>query len=894
MNDSSFVQLADCDDYLYASLNDGARSSGDSSEGFTFLSSSNPRRNLTSKFEEQATKPSLASVASTASTARSSSMASASSQSVFHTIAHFEAKAQAQITTMAKAPQAARPPLPLRQQSKIPSNRLATYLRIRPPSEASAPASAAPTASGTSTCSGTYGSTIEVVKPHQPNSHPTTVRTYAPIQSNASKIHSHRQQAEEIQAQSHAKQFEFHQVLTPETNQQTVYNMVATPLLQGILETTFQTDSRSTESAKNLKPQSALLFSYGITNAGKTYTILGDLKEKNDANCKWGIIPRAINDILDRIHRFPKRMGSVDLYLSFFEVYNEQIHDLLPKKSDSKNLGLPPPNLKVGERQGQTIVRGLTKHKIDNVQHGIELILAANNRRHTSSNNLNNNSSRSHCICQLQLVPRPPTQDDNTIQSNLKDDDTIVSMNGYSTEEEVNHTANKRIATIWIVDLAGSERSKRTQMGSSRQKEASQINKSLMTLMRCLTIMREGSRSSSIVPFRESKLTHVFMGHLTGPSAWRTAMIVNVNPSISDFDETQHVLAYAASTRLIQLDPMELQQKRKKYYDNEYSMDGHKKKQSVFSKVVQGLKMLSPKKRPLGNQEKPKQVVLNAKKSLAMIGSEQPLAKEVTKEESEPLPKRARAGPNDPGRSFPQIAEVNLEAELKATREALAQATVEITRLRSEKEELIEELANQETHIRIEVSKEMEERLRVARDRHRQEVERLRSLLQSSQAPLPSTRQAQLDHADKHIQDLMDKVDVCEEEIARMREEHQNEIDKLKKQHTAEVSALQAQLEGTSTESSKRVTDMEQELEASRNQIERLKKMKLDLVENYEKLLRKAKNDTNEDSRGSDEEEDDDSQSENSAPLWKQKLTRVGNKNRKILGNVSSNTESTA
>lgn len=841
LNDVSFVGA--CDDY--GIINDGARSSDESSEGFNFLAASNPRKNLTSKFEEEVVpKPSMASVTSTARSS-SSVATTASSQSVFQTIAQFEAKTS----------QATRPPLPLRQQSNVvPSNQLATYLRIRPPSETN------------STSVVNSNSTIEVLKPKHPKIHPTTVRTYPPLQSNVRKVHSHRQ-AEEL----HAKQFEFHQVLPPETSQQTVYTMVATPLFQGIFDATFQSTIKNYTN-----PQSALLFSYGITNAGKTHTILGDLRTNNPDN--WGIIPRAISDIFHRINQIPKTAAEVDLYLSFFEVYNEQVYDLVPKKSETKLMGLPPPTLKVGERHGQTIVRGLAKYKINNIQHGIDLTIAANARRHTSSNNLNSDSSRSHCVCQMQLLPRPAN---HGILKQAHDDESVVSATGYSTDEEVNQLAHKRISTIWIVDLAGSERSKRTQMISSRQKEASQINKSLMTLMRCLTIMREGSRSSNIVPFRESKLTHVFMGHLTGSSASRTAMIVNVNPAVSDFDETQHVLGYAASARLIQIEPQELKQKRKQYFGDEYGMDGHKKKQSVFAKVVQGLKKLSPKKRPITNCDKIKQPVMPPNKPLEITSILDPI-----QVQNEPAPKRRRGGTTETSSSSPSPVSTSMESELYAVREALAKARQDITRLQSEKEDLLEELVNQESVIRMEVSEEMEQRLRVARERHRQEVERLRALLQTHEQPLESMRKARLDHVHKHIEELMDKVDECEGEISRMRQEHEQETEKLKLQHEVEIAKLKVQLEVKSTGSSERVIDLEQELQASRGQIERLKKTKIELVENYEKLLEDVKSKTLNESPESDDEQED---VENNVPLWKQKLTR-GLKTRKILGSMSSNT----
>ena len=102
------------------------------------------------------------------------------------------------------------------------------------------------------------------------------------------------------------------------------------------------------------------------------------------------------------------------------------------------------------------------------IEYGLTLIKAASKNRQTCSNNINSSSSRSHCICHFELVNR-------------------------SAGEEFADPAN-----LWIVDLAGSERSKRTQFGSAsskQQREASQINQSLTTLMRCITQLANNEKA---------------------------------------------------------------------------------------------------------------------------------------------------------------------------------------------------------------------------------------------------------------------------------------------------------------------------------------------------------------------------------------------------------------
>ena len=771
-----------------------------------------------------------------------------------------------------------RPPLSAITHPRKPTMRsnLSVYLRIRPLTDPFA------------------ASTMEVLAAASPDDFPTAVRTYPPA---SSEIPSHRP------TEAHAKQFDFTQVLTPTSSQQCVYETVAAPLIQNILASAVQSTVGNQNTVNHAPPASALLFSYGITNAGKTHTVLGTLKDpktSDDACRHWGIIPRTIQQILERTST-----EALDLYLSFFEIYQENIYDLLPKTSNRyRNGDMPPDALKVRETHGQTIVRDLAKHRVRDVTHGIDLTLMAHNRRHTSSNNLNADSSRSHCVCQLQLVPcQKPTQ--------------AALDSGYSTEGEA--ISNMKASTIWIVDLAGSERSKRTQTGVARQKEASQINRSLMTLMRCLTAMRE-KKNASIIPFRESKVTHIFMGHLTGPYAANTAMIVNVHPSVQDFEETQHVLGYAVNAKLIPMNAIEAKTKRTLYgVDREYDLNGHRRKPLVKSasssslsvgnkrphvtktvssnagllaKMVKGLKKLSPIK---CHHRTEKRRLLLPPSFPADFVQPEPSSKRSRVDETASN-KTSNANEAPPPRPIVKSTD---HLELAATREALREAQDEINRLKSEKDDLLEDLGLQEQQIRSEVSKEMEQRLKLARERSHQEVERMRLLLQQQHEQSQSlVRKAQEDHLDRQLEALMDKVDECEEEMKRMRDDHEIEIE-----------GYQTQLHALQHKSENRIAELESNLETCQEQVERLKRSKMELMNNYEKLLAQGVDETitnqeedpsSSSSRENDEDSEsdnlDDGEEENRVPLWKQKLTRKKQQPplRKVLGNVSINQASPA
>ena len=94
------------------------------------------------------------------------------------------------------------------------------------------------------------------------------------------------------------------------------------------------------------------------------------------------------------------------------------------------------------------------------------------------------------------------------------------------------------MSQLSLVDLAGSERTKRTHNQGDRLKEASSINQSLMTLRTCIQALRENQKSggNKMVPYRDSRLTHLFKNHFDGEG--RVRMIVCINPKAVEYDET--------------------------------------------------------------------------------------------------------------------------------------------------------------------------------------------------------------------------------------------------------------------------------------------------------------------------------------------------------------------
>ncbi len=111
-----------------------------------------------------------------------------------------------------------------------------------------------------------------------------------------------------------------------------------------------------------------------------------------------------------------------------------------------------------------------------------------------------------------------------------------------------------RVSMLSFCDLAGAERIKKTLNTGERQKEAGNINTSLLVLGRCMKAIRcnqliKEKRKHQLVPFRESKLTRMFQSFLVGYG--KASMVVNVSQAPYLFDETVQVMKFAAVTSKI-------------------------------------------------------------------------------------------------------------------------------------------------------------------------------------------------------------------------------------------------------------------------------------------------------------------------------------------------------
>ncbi|GAB4824165.1 hypothetical protein N2152v2_011211 [Parachlorella kessleri] len=301
--------------------------------------------------------------------------------------------------------------------------------------------------------------------------------------------------------------YSFTRVFDEETPQLEYFANTAEPLVRDLL--------------RNPRHNSVMM-AYGITAAGKTYTIEGTHQQP-------GVMPRALEALFQGLQ---SHVETLSVRVSYYEVYNEQIFDLLEDAPLGPGQHRPALRLKE-DNQGRVLVGGLTEVEVTSAEEALEVQRRGSKQRQRAQTGLNYNSSRSHSIFTVMLY-QPRT-------AAAGGDDAADQQEEDEGEQE------QRLGRLSFVDLAGSERAQRTGNVGVRLKESVAINSSLMTLGRCLEALRwnqQHKNGAKVVPYRESKVTHLFRDALHG---WGQVILsVNVSPCAKDYDETSHVLKYAA------------------------------------------------------------------------------------------------------------------------------------------------------------------------------------------------------------------------------------------------------------------------------------------------------------------------------------------------------------
>ena len=229
-----------------------------------------------------------------------------------------------------------------------------------------------------------------------------------------------------------------------------------------------------------------------------------------------GVIPRLLSGIYRRsrkLEKDSKGQTRVEITLSYYEIYNDKVFDLLEPPEKRTMAGLP-----LRDSNGKTTVVGLTERSCDNLKDFEKLYDQANINRSTSATKLNAHSSRSHAILRIGLA--------------------------VTTGDET------RISTVSAIDLAGSEDNRRTENRKERLVESASINKSLFVLAKCVEAISQKQRA----PYRESKMTRILS---LGQNNGMTVMILNLASIRSNHLDTLSSLNFANRTKKIEVREVE-------------------------------------------------------------------------------------------------------------------------------------------------------------------------------------------------------------------------------------------------------------------------------------------------------------------------------------------------
>ena len=356
-----------------------------------------------------------------------------------------------------------------------------------------------------------------------------SIRVFDPPEENAVQRFGRMPQGKRSKDQT----FAFDRVFDEHTTQCDVYAATTQPLLDQVLD-----------------GYNATVFAYGATGCGKTHTITGTVQSP-------GIIFMTMQELFERVQDL-RESKEVEVTLSYLEIYNETIRDLLAPEGSSGKQGLM---LREDSHQAVSVA-GLTSLKPQNVQEVMDMVIQGNALRTQSPTAANATSSRSHAVLQVNVA--------------LKDRDA-------GANEPVT------FATLSIIDLAGSERASATKNRGERLLEGANINKSLLALGSCINALCD-PRKKNHVPYRNSKLTRLLKFSLGGNC--RTVMIVCVSPSSAHFDETQNTLRYANRAKNIQT----------KSIRNVYNVDRHVK--DYLKKIDEQMAMIKELQATLKDYEK--------------------------------------------------------------------------------------------------------------------------------------------------------------------------------------------------------------------------------------------------------------------------------------------------
>ncbi|KAM4760573.1 kinesin-like protein KIF12 [Cyanocitta cristata] len=262
---------------------------------------------------------------------------------------------------------------------------------------------------------------------------------------------------------------------------------------------------------------SCTVFAFGQTGSGKTYTLMGPLAQSETQPASptlLGLMQRSFTCLLEQSR---SRGSDLALSASYLEIYNEQVRDLL---SPGPPCALP---LRWSKTRGFYVENQLSV-EFESLEAIVSLLLQGSQRRRTSAHALNRHSSRSHALLTIHIRSRATS--------------ACPSKQG----------------TLCFVDLAGSERVKETGSSGELSVEANSINRSLLALGHCISLLAKPRGKRTHIPYRDSKLTRLLARSLGGSGI--TLMVACISPSSRCLSETLSTLHYASRARRVTTRPL--------------------------------------------------------------------------------------------------------------------------------------------------------------------------------------------------------------------------------------------------------------------------------------------------------------------------------------------------
>ncbi|GBC24957.2 uncharacterized protein OCT59_009458 [Rhizophagus irregularis] len=312
------------------------------------------------------------------------------------------------------------------------------------------------------------------------------------------------------------KSFTFDYVFPSDTEQEEVFQECASPLIDKMVE-----------------GYNVTILAYGQTGSGKTYS----MGTAVDGSNIQGIIPRAIRKLFADLHERKEQnpFYEFEVYVSFLELYNEDLIDLLNPQSRENNKKGKNDLMIREDANGQIYLSGVKEVQVSNPDELLGQLQKGSLYRTVASTDMNMVSSRSHAIFSVILKQTGI----ESLEENKENDDPPAQKS----------LTPKVTSKFHFVDLAGSERLKRTNSIGDRAKEGIAINGSLLALGNVICALGDESRKVTHIPYRDSKLTRLLQDSLGGNS--QTLMLACVSPSDSNFMETLNTLKYANRARNI-------------------------------------------------------------------------------------------------------------------------------------------------------------------------------------------------------------------------------------------------------------------------------------------------------------------------------------------------------